>query len=106
MASGTYWVARRSCAGRTKTSAPIVAALVFCAVLSAGCEDNEDAVLCTGDATCGGGVCLVAPVSQLQYCADPSAGCATHHRWASTAGDELAGLCVASEAPSDAGVAP
>jgi hypothetical protein len=73
-------------------------------VLFAGCRDNEDAALCTNDSDCGVGTCIVAPVSRETYCADAAPGCPTHQRWASTAGDELAGQCVGAGSGTDAGV--
>jgi len=67
------------------------------------CRDNEDSTICGADVDCGSGVCLVAPVSRLEFCADLAHGCSTGHRWASSAGDGLAGLCVELTA-IDAGV--
>lgn len=70
--------------------------------LSGGCLDNEGALLCTGDEECGGdNVCFIAPISRLQYCADRYPGCESGYRWASTAGDELAGMCVTDAPGSD-----
>jgi hypothetical protein len=78
-------------------------ALAFACVAFA-CNDNENATLCKSNTDCGTGTCTIAPVSRLAYCADVAPGCATGFRWASTAGDELAGQCVAPEVSVDAGV--
>jgi hypothetical protein len=76
---------------------PIMAILL---ALYVSCADNEDSTTCTTDKQCGSGRCVVAPVSGLQFCADLAPGCSSGERWASSAGDQLAGLCVA---PADAG---
>lgn len=73
------------------------------AILFAGCRDNEDAVLCTRDSDCAQ-TCMTAPVSRLGYCAVAARGCQTQWRWDDSAGDELAGQCVALDT-IDAGVA-
>jgi hypothetical protein len=87
-----------------RRAAIAVGIMSLVAGLIVGCRDNEDASLCMTDEDCHGGACLVAPVSRLSYCADASPGCPTHQRWADTAGDELAGQCVAVESTLDAGL--
>lgn len=94
----------RAARGGRRRGVAVVPLLFLVAGLIAGCRDNEDASLCAVDKDCGVGGCLVAPVSRLSYCADAAPGCPTHQRWASTAGDELAGQCIAMESTIDAGV--
>src|SRR5205823_1095754 len=83
---------------------PTALRLLFAIFLLGGCHDNEDSTTCNADSDCGsGGACLVAPVSKLDFCADIARGCETGRRWSGSAGDQLAGLCVAPQT-IDAGV--
>src|ERR1044071_7693217 len=64
-------------------------------VMVCACHDNEDASTCLTDDDGGdGGTCLSAPTSFLTFCTEPAGGCPLGRRWAASAGDELAGLCV------------
>lgn len=80
---------------RSRSRWSLLMRIALVLVLAAGaCRDNEDSTACSSDADCTHGTCLVAPVSHLEFCADVARGCPTGHRWANSAGDGLAGLCV------------
>ena len=81
-------------ASRRRNVVWLIPYIALASVSANACKDNEDSTICSADGDCGSGSCIVAPISQLEFCADVARGCPTGHRWASSAGDGLAGFCV------------